>query len=71
MPGLEHIIKGAHVKYYGETWPTGAQSGGPAITTQPAVRDRTERVAAMAAHKVEREELPAVLAAYKPAERAS
>ena len=56
---------------YGDTWPASTGSGAPAITTQPPVRDRTERVAAMAAHKAERDELPDILAAYKPAERAS
>ena len=56
---------------YGDTWPTRRQSGGPAITTQPPVRDRTERLAQLTASKVERGELPAILAAYKPTERPS
>lgn len=53
---------------YGDTWPTGAQAGGPAITHP--VRDRTERLAQHQAFKAERGELPAILAPYKPRERA-
>ena len=54
------------MKYFGETWPTGAQAGGPAITTQPPVRDRAERLVAYEVFKPDQAATAVIVAVPEP-----
>ena len=56
---------------YGDTWPASTGRGGPAITTQPPIRDRTERLLAYEVWKLDQADTTVVLAVPEPAGGAS